>query len=251
MSYTNRPLRILGIFSGWRLQAYGYALAAIYAGLLLHFYLAGAWIVDRAGMPVYSDFTDAWVTGIEALHGKAALIYEPGEFIRMRSALLGPKEFFYPNWSYPPTFLLVLAPLGALRHFDAFIVWDIATLLGFIVVAYFIVRQPPAIALVLASPYTLWNFLAEQNGFLTASLIGASLLALERRPVLAGVFMGFLTYKPQFGILFPVALAASKQWRARSPALPRPPLSWPALRSSRSEAALGLHFLKGSPFRAA
>jgi hypothetical protein len=115
------------------LQAYGYALAAIYAGLLLHFYLAGAWIADRAGMPVYSDFTDAWVAGIEALHGKAALIYEPGEFIRMRSALLGPKEFFYPNWPYPPTFLLVLAPLGALRHFDAFIVWDIATLLGFIV----------------------------------------------------------------------------------------------------------------------
>lgn len=121
MSYTNRPLRILGIFSGWRLQAYGYALAAIYAGLLLHFYLAGAWIADRAGMPVYSDFTDAWVAGIEALHGKAALLYEPGEFIRMRSALLGPKEFFYPNWPYPPTFLLVLAPLGALRHFDAFI----------------------------------------------------------------------------------------------------------------------------------
>ena len=210
----NRPLRILGIFAGWRLQAYGYALAAVYAGLLLHFYLAGAWIIDRAGMPVYSDFTDAWVAGIEALQGNAAQIYEPAEFIRIQSALLGARDFFYPNWPYPPTFLLILAPFGVLPYFDAFVVWDIATLLGFIVVVYSIVRQRPAIALLLASPYTVWNFLAGQNGFLTAALIGASLLSLERRPLLAGVLIGCLSYKPQFGILFPVALAASNQWRA-------------------------------------
>jgi hypothetical protein len=154
------------------------------------------------------------VAGIEALRGKAALIYEPAEFIRIQSALLGPRDFFYPNWPYPPTFLLILAPIGALPYFAAFVVWDVATLFGYIVVVYFIVRQRPAIALVLASPYTLRNFLAGQNGFLTASLIGASLLSLERRPVLAGMLMGCLSYKPQFGILFPVALAASNQWRA-------------------------------------
>jgi hypothetical protein len=112
--HDNRPLRILGIFAGWRLQAYGYALAEIYAGLMLHFYLAGAWIIDRAGMPVYSDFTDAWVAGIEALRGNAAQIYEPAEFIRIQSALLGARDFFYPNWPYPPTFLLILAPFGEL-----------------------------------------------------------------------------------------------------------------------------------------
>ena len=212
--HQNRLPRRLGIFAGWRLQAYGCVLAAVYAGLLLHFYLAGAWIIDRAGMPVYSDFTDAWVAGIEALRGKAALIYEPAEFIRIQSALLGPRDFFYPNWPYPPTFLLVLAPFGALPYFDAFVAWDIATLLGCIVVVYFIVRQQSAIFLLLASPYSLWNFLAGQNGFLTASLIGASLLSLERRPVLAGALMGCASYKPQFGILFPIALAASNQWRA-------------------------------------
>lgn len=211
---NNRPPRIFGIFASWRLQAYGVALAAVYAGLLLHFYLAGAWVIDRAGMPVYSDFTDAWVAGIEALQGKAALIYEPAEFIRIKSALLGPRDFLYPNWPYPPTFLLVIAPLGVLPYFDAFVAWEIVTLLGCIVVVYLIVRQRPAIALVLASPYTLWNFLAGQNGFLTASLIGASLLSLAHRPVLAGMLMGCLSYKPQFGILFPVALAASNQWRA-------------------------------------
>jgi arabinofuranan 3-O-arabinosyltransferase len=205
---------MLGIFASWRLEAYGFALAAVYAGLLLHFYLAGAWVIDRAGMPVYSDFTEQWVAGIEALRGKAAPIYELAEFVRTQSALLGSRDFFYPNWPYPPTFLLILAPLGALPYLDAFFMWDITTLLACIVVVYAIVRRRPAIALVLASPYTLWNFLAGQNGFLTAALIGASLLFLERRPVMAGMFLGCLTYKPQFGILFPVALAASNQWRA-------------------------------------
>jgi hypothetical protein len=57
-------------------------------------------------------------------------------------------------------------------------------------------------------------FLAAQNGCLTASLLGAGLLCLERRPVLAGVFIGCLTYKPQFGVLVPVALIAAKEWRA-------------------------------------
>jgi arabinofuranan 3-O-arabinosyltransferase len=84
---------------------------------------------------------------------------------------------------------------------------------------YLIVRRSPAITLVLASPFTAWNLFFGQNGFLTASLLGASLLFLERRPVIAGVFIGCLTYKPQFGFLLPVALVAAKQWRALASAV--------------------------------
>jgi hypothetical protein len=88
------------------------------------------------------------------------------------------------------------------------------TLVCCIAVVYLIVRRQPAISLTLASPFAAWNFLIGQNGFLTASLLGASLLLLERWPVLAGVFIACLTYKPQFGILLPVALIAARQWRA-------------------------------------
>jgi alpha-1,2-mannosyltransferase len=51
------------------------------------------------------------------------------------------------------------------------------------------------------------------NGFLTAALIGAVLTQLERRPILAGVLIGCLAYKPQFGLLIPIVLAASGRWR--------------------------------------
>jgi hypothetical protein len=203
-----------GIFTSWRLHTYGYAIAAIYAAFLIAVYRAGTWLIDGAGVPVYTDFACAWAAAMQALHGDAALLYDPAEFVKVQAALVGPRDYFYPNWPYPPTFFLILAPFTVLPYPYGFIAWDIATLLGLIAVVYLIVQRLPAIALVLASPFTMWNFLAGQNGFLTGSLLGASLLFLERQPVLAGVFVGLLTYKPQFGVLLPVALAAARQWRA-------------------------------------
>jgi arabinofuranan 3-O-arabinosyltransferase len=203
------------IFSASRLQLYGYALALIYATAFIHFYRSGAWIVDNSRLPIYTDFAVWWAGGMQALHGNPAVLYDPNEFDKIQAALFRPGEAVYLNWpSYPPTFFLVLAPLALLPYCYAFITWDVVTLLGCLAAVYLIVRWPPAIALVLASPFTAWNLLAAQNGFLTGSLLGLSLLFLERQPVLAGVFIGCLTYKPQYGILFPVALVASNQWRA-------------------------------------
>jgi len=202
------------IFTASRLQLYGYALALIYAVALIHFYLARAWIVDHSGAPLYGDFTDAWVAGWQALNAEAAQLYDSNEFVRIQKALLGARDYFYPNWPYPPTFFLILAPLSTLPYPYAFLTWDVATLLGCLAVVYLIVGRSTAIALALASPFTAWNFLAGQNGFLTASLLGASLFLLEKRPIVAGVIIGCLTYKPQFGILLPIALVACRQWRA-------------------------------------
>ena len=165
-------------------------------------------------MPIYTDFGYFWAAGIQALHGNAAALYDPAELAKIQAALFQPSNFLYLNWAYPPTFFLILAPLALLPYRYAFITWDVLTLLGCVAVVYLIVRRRPAIALAFAAPFTAWNFLAAQNGFLTASLLGASLLLLERQPVLAGIFIGCLTYKPQFGILFPVALVAATQWRA-------------------------------------
>jgi hypothetical protein len=63
-----------------------------------------------------------------------------------------------------------------------------------------------------AFPGAFWTAFVGQNGFLTAALIGSTLALINRRPVLAGIALGVLTCKPQFGILFPVALLASQRW---------------------------------------
>src|ERR1700738_978794 len=208
------PPRLLGIFASWRLQAYGYTLAAFYAACLVYVYWLGAWLVSARGVPLYHDFTNIWVAATEALHGKAAAVYDQAAQMKAQEALVGAGQAVFSTWPYPPIYLLFLAPLGALSYVPAFITWQLATLLGCVVVVYFIVHRREAIALVLASPFTLCNVLTGQSGFVYSTLLGGSLLFLERRPVLAGVFIGCLTYKPQFGILLPVALIAARQWRA-------------------------------------
>jgi hypothetical protein len=37
---------------------------------------------------------------------------------------------------------------------------------------------------------------------------------LDRRPLVAGLLIGLLAYKPQYGLMIPVALAASERWRS-------------------------------------
>lgn len=209
-----RLVRPLGIFAPWRLHAYGLTMAALYAVLIVALYRSGAWLVDSSGVPTLNDFTNAWLAGAQALHGQAVSLYDPGEYARIQASLVGPKEAFYRNWPYPPTFFLVLAPFALIPYVYAFIAWTMATLLCCGVVVYLIVRRLPAVTLLLACPFTPWNLCAGQNGLLTGSLLGTSLLLLERRPVLSGVFMGCLSYKPQFGVLLPMALLASSRWRA-------------------------------------
>jgi hypothetical protein len=202
-----------GFLTAARLQLYSYGIAVIYTAFLISCYNAGTWILDPRGVPLYTDFASEWIGAVQAAHGGAAALYDPSSFVAVEAALVGARDDLAPNWSYPPTFLLILAPFAALEYGWAFAAWDGVTLLGCLVVVYAIVRQPAAIAVVLASPFTAWNFLAAQNGFLTAALLGAALLWLERWPLLAGVVIGCLTYKPQFGVLFPVALIAARCWR--------------------------------------
>ena len=67
---------------------------------------------------------------------------------------------------------------------------------------------------VLAFPAVFWNIGVGQNAFLTASLFAGFTLLLDRRPVSAGLLLSTLCYKPHFGLLAPVALAAAGRWRA-------------------------------------
>jgi hypothetical protein len=69
----------------------------------------------------------------------------------------------------------------------------------------------PLIAL--AFPAVFINLGHGHNGFLTAALLGGALALLDGRPILAGIFIGLLAYKPQFGLLIPLILIVSGRWR--------------------------------------
>src|SRR5579864_540754 len=67
--------------------------------------------------------------------------------------------------------------------------------------------------LALAFPAVLINVGHGHNGFLTAALLGGGLVMLDRRPLVAGILFGLMAYKPQFGLMIPIALAAGGYWR--------------------------------------
>jgi hypothetical protein len=76
-----------------------------------------------------------------------------------------------------------------------------------------IVPRRGSVVLAAASPVVLCSATLGQNGFLTAALIGSALALIDRRPLVAGALVACLTYKPQFGLLIPVALICGGHWR--------------------------------------
>jgi hypothetical protein len=70
-----------------------------------------------------------------------------------------------------------------------------------------------------AFPAVFVNIGHGQNGFCTTALLGGALHFLDRRPWFAGVLIGLLAYKPQFGVLVPVALVAGGYWRTIAAAI--------------------------------
>jgi uncharacterized membrane protein YraQ (UPF0718 family) len=103
--------RLLGIFASWRLLAYGYTLAAFYVACLVYVYWLGAWLLNTSGVPLYHDFTHIWVAAAQALHGKAAAVYDQAAQMKAQEALVGAGQAVFSIWPYL-FILLFLAPLG-------------------------------------------------------------------------------------------------------------------------------------------
>jgi hypothetical protein len=70
-----------------------------------------------------------------------------------------------------------------------------------------------AFSLVLC-PAVPFNVMTGQNAFFTSALLVGGFGLINRYPVLAGVLLGILTFKPQLWLMVPVALLAARQWRA-------------------------------------
>jgi arabinofuranan 3-O-arabinosyltransferase len=171
------------------------------------------WIFDDRGLGIPTDFVNVWSAGKLALDGHAASAYDWGIQKRVQIAVLGQSYDGNFAWHYPPPFLFVASLLAHFPYPAAFIGWAATSLVPYLAVMRAIVGRPFGLLLAAAFPVVLTNTLVGQNGFLTASLIGGTLYLLPVRPILAGICLGLLSYKPQYGLLFPLVLIAAAQWR--------------------------------------
>jgi arabinofuranan 3-O-arabinosyltransferase len=195
-----------------RIGVIGLALAFGYLVVLLGTYAQGYFLTDAQGRPIGNDFVNVYAAGRLALDGAAASAYDWPLHKAAEVRALGHDFGNYYPWPYPPTFLFAAAALALLPYLGAALIWLAATFAAYAATLRSVLGDRIGILFALGFPAAIWNITAGQNGFLTAALIGGTLTFLERRPALAGLCLGLLTYKPQFGLLFPLVLIVDRRW---------------------------------------
>lgn len=190
----------------------GLALVLGYIVLLGGTWLQGHFLTDRQGQPIANDFVSVHAAGQLTLGGNPVAAYDWTAHRAAEAKAVGHDFPGYYSWQYPPPALFVATSLAMLPYLAAALIWIIGSLAVYVTTLCLIFRDRIGVFAAVGFPATIWNITAGQNGFLTATLIGGTLGLLERRPVLAGVCLGLLTYKPQFGLLFPLVLIADRRW---------------------------------------
>ncbi len=150
------------------------------------------------------DFSIIWPAGALARIGDFQRLYEPAFFLAWRHAFLfaGAQRL---DWIYPPPSLLPAAVISLLPFQAAFFTW----IVGLAAAAAFILRWAGlswrVIAGGLLSPAALYAYEMGQFDVFCGACAVAGLLMTERAPWRAGALLGILIFKPQAGLLAPLA----------------------------------------------
>jgi hypothetical protein len=197
------------------------SLAVLLASLLglAFLILTASGLNDYQGRPLGTDFSSFYAAGTYVHDGRPELPFNPAAQHAREQTLFGAETPFY-SWAYPPFFLFVAAALALLAYPLALLTWQGVTLLAYLATIRGIAGVTDARAdrlwllLALAFPAVFVNVGHGQNGLLSAALLGGALVLMPTRPVLAGIFLGLLAYKPQLGLMIPIALAAGGRWKS-------------------------------------
>jgi alpha-1,2-mannosyltransferase len=161
----------------------------------LSFYAAGRLVLEGTPEKAY-DRTAHVAMQLEAAHeAKGGGIGSPYAF------------------AYPPTYLTVVAPFAALPYGPSFALWILVTGLVYVAACWRILPDPRTVVCAMAAPVALCTLFYGQNAYLTAGLMGFALWQFDRRPLLAGLLIGILSFKPQLGLAFPLVILATGRWR--------------------------------------
>jgi hypothetical protein len=174
-----------------------------------------AFVVVAVGRGWPGGFGDSfclWSWGWFLTTHPAAEIYDP-RLLRTAQVTLGMDPGASYPFAYPPTYLPVLALLGRFSGPVSFVVLMGATLPLYLWATVGNRWRSPALLAALAAPTTTLALVAGQSGFLASALLVGGLRLAPTSPVASGILFGLLTYKPQIGLLVPLALVVARAWR--------------------------------------
>jgi hypothetical protein len=192
-----------------RSELLGLGLGTVFA---VYFVLYGLTILLGDDPLRFGDFFALWADGRLLATHPAADLYNPAVLPEWQHALglSGPGN---TPFAYPPIFMPVIWPLGRLSFNLAFAAFSTVSLCIYLAGIALPHPRLPLVLIALAAPTTILTLVAGQSGLLAAGLFLGGLRAAPVRPVLGGVLLGLLAFKPQLGLLVPVALVAAGAWR--------------------------------------
>ncbi len=198
----------------WLFGGVALLFAATAYGRYIELILHSTGLVTKLGPMIGGDFLVFRTAGVVAGTPEIVRIYDMNYLstvLQREFPGQGLKNF---GWFYPPTMYLVVAPLARLPFTVGFVIWETAFAGLLSVSLYAVWRDRRALAFAMLSPVVLLAVMTGQTGMLTGSLLASGAYFADRRPIVAGVAIGLLTVKPQFGLLIPLAFLASRSWRA-------------------------------------
>lgn len=204
-----------------RRALYAIAAALMMSPILVLIYWPAGEGLDVNNYQIGRDFINVWVGPQLAFGGHLATLFDLHGYHVAIGELFGHALPFH-NWSYPLFVLPIFWPLAQLPYFVALAVWTFGL---FAIFAAVTVSELPradrgyAVLVLAFAPACLINTVGGQNGFLSASLLLGGVMLIDRRPVLAGVLFGLLTFKPQLGLLIPFVLLTLGAWRTIAAAI--------------------------------
>jgi hypothetical protein len=176
-------------------------------------------LIDRNGKPLGTDFSNVYAAGSLTWQGRPGAAYVPAQQHAAEKAVFGGRAVPFFGWHYPPFFFAIAVLVAALPYAWGLGIWLAASLAAYLTMVRAILPRPETLLSAASFPAVFVNIGHGQNGFLTAALLGGALHLLDRRPWLAGLMIGCLAYKPQFGVLIPIALLAGQRWNTIGAAL--------------------------------
>lgn len=193
------------------------SVVAFIVGIAGYFGYAVYQVANRpiAGLSVPNDFSVMWAAAKLALEGRPLAAFDLEALTQARNLPPWTGEAGYRmSWLYPAHFHAMVVPFGLTEFMPAWIAFSVLGLAAFSLAVRLLIDNPSVTAITIASPAVLMCLIQGQITLIVGALLVGFLYCLKRgRSRGAGILLGLLTIKPQFGPLLPLILLVTWEWR--------------------------------------
>ncbi len=213
LCHSRYTLAMTNWLSAPRVQLVCTLLLGVNILIVLALWLTSQGGLDFGGRPLGADFLAFWNAGW--LAGNNTLPLADGTLAMSDIHPLAPSgQTDVLLWTYPPPFLLLLAPLAQLPYIPAMLTFTILSLALALLAARLLTPTRWGWLVLLSAPVTLVCVLGGQTGLLVAGSIGLGFVLRRSHPWLAGLAFSLAIIKPHFAALIPLFLLLQRDDKA-------------------------------------